>query len=319
MTDTSSLIVTKKSANSVLALPQGNYFSPLRYPGGKAKLTGYISELLRMNSLRKTHYIEPFCGGAGIGISLLANGYISHLHLNDYDRAIYAFWHSVKFQNENLCLRIANTDISIKSWASQKDILSKKSSADLLDLGFAAFFLNRTNRSGILGGGVIGGREQKGDWKLDARFNKATLLQRIRRIGLLSEKMTITDYEARNYINKKLPSLPSSTLVYFDPPYFQKGASLYMNAFRKDDHTLLANDIQNQVRQNWIVSYDNTADIVALYSKCEQETFSLSYSAQNHYRGSEVMIFKNGLKKPTNIFTTRKCRKLSNNEDAKEL
>lgn len=319
MTDISSLIMSKQSATSVLELPQDGYFSPLRYPGGKAKLTGYIAELLRLNCLQKTHYIEPFCGGAGIGISLLANGYISHLHLNDYDRAIYAFWHSVKFRNENLCLRIANTDISLESWASQKDILSKKTSADLLDLGFAAFFLNRTNRSGILGAGVIGGREQKGVWKLDARFNKETLLQRIRRIGQLSEKMTITDYEARNYINKKLPSLPSSSLVYFDPPYFLKGASLYMNAFKNDDHTLLAKDIQNKVNQNWIVSYDNTEDIVGLYRKCEQETFSLSYSAQTHYRGSEVMIFKNGLVKPANIFTTRKCSNPNSNSNQPTL
>ena len=296
MTDTSSSITGKQSVTSVVKLPQDGYFSPLRYPGGKGKLTGYVAELLRINSLHKTHYIEPFCGGAGIGISLLANGHISHLHLNDYDRAIYAFWHAVKFQNENLCLRIANTDISMESWASQKDILSKKSSADLLDLGFAAFFLNRTNRSGILGAGVIGGVKQKGGWKLDARFNKQTLLKRIRRIGQLSENMTITNCEARNYIHEKLPSLPSSSLVYFDPPYFHKGASLYMNAFKKDDHALLAKDIQNKVSQNWIVSYDNTADIVGLYRKCEQETFSLSYSAQNHYRGSEIMIFKNAVK-----------------------
>ena len=131
--------------------------------------------------------------------------------------------------------------------------------------------------------------------------------------------MTITDNEARNYINEKLPSLPSSSLVYFYPPYFHKGASLYMNAFKNDDHALLAKDIQNKVNQNWIVSYDNTADIVALYRKCEHETFSLSYSAQNHYRGSEVMIFKNGLKKPTNIFTTRKCSNPNNNKNQPTL
>jgi len=319
MTDPTSLIVGKQSASSVLELPKDNYFSPLRYPGGKAKLTRYIAELLRLNSPKKTHYIEPFCGGAGIGISLLANGHISHLHLNDYDRAIYAFWHSVKFQNEKLCLRIANTDINMESWASQKDVLSNKSSADFLDLGFATFFLNRTNRSGILGGGVIGGREQKGIWKLNARFNKETLIQRIKLIGQLSEKISITNCEARNYINKQLPSLHSSSLVYFDPPYFHKGASLYMNAFKNNDHALLAKDIQNKVNQNWVVSYDNTAEIIGLYSKCEQETFSLTYSAQNHYRGSEVMIFKNGLKRPTNIFTTRKCSNPNNNNNQSTL
>lgn len=307
MTNSSVSFRNKKSVASTLELPQDGYFSPLRYPGGKAKLTGYVAELLKLNHLQQKPYIEPFCGGAGIGLSLLANNHISHLHLNDYDRAIYAFWHSVKFQNEKLCLKIANTEITLRNWARQKDILSKKSSANLLDLGFATFFLNRTNRSGILGGGIIGGLEQKGVWKLDTRFNKTPLLQRIRLIGQLSENITITNCEARDYIRQNLPSLPFSSLVYFDPPYFQKGASLYMNAFQTQDHVMLAEYIQEQVNQNWIISYDNIADIAYLFSKCEQETFSLSYSAQKHYRGSEIMIFKDGLNRPSNIFTTRKC------------
>jgi len=307
MTNPSTLIENKEPGIKVQELPQHGYFSPLRYPGGKAKLTGYIAKLLTLNDLRDKHYIEPFCGGAGIGISLLANGQINHLHLNDYDRAIYAFWHSVLFQNEKLLEMIESTEINVRNWQRQKDILSSKSMVDLLDLGFATFFLNRTNRSGILGGGVIGGRKQKGKWKLNARFNKQTLIQRIKLIGQLSENITITNFEAREYIEKKLPSLPSTSLVYFDPPYFHKGSSLYMNAYQNDDHALLAQDIQTQVTQNWIVSYDNTDEIVSLYNECYQEKFSLSYSAQNYYKGSEVMIFKDGLKRPSNIFTARKC------------
>lgn len=312
MTNTLGHIKEKKTTPSIQQWPTNSHFSPLRYPGGKAKLTGYIAELLKLNCLQKKTYIEPFCGGAGIGLSLLANGHISHLHLNDYDRAIYAFWHSVIFNNEKLCRMVANTEINLQIWKRQKEILATKATTDLLDLGFATFFLNRTNRSGILGGGMIGGHKQTGNWKLDARFNKENLLKRIALIGQLSEHITITNCEAREYIKQKLPFLPSKALIYFDPPYFQKGASLYMNAFQKNDHVLLAEAIQKEVKQNWVVSYDNTLEIVDLYKKCPQESFSLSYSAQNHYTGSEVMIFKNGLKKPLRIFTERKCINLRN-------
>jgi len=270
-------------------------------------LTGYIADLIKLNDLRGAPYVEPFCGGAGIGLSLLANGHISHLHLNDYDRAIYAFWHSAFYENKKLCKKIKDTKINLQNWSKQKDILLNKSTANILDLGFATFFLNRTNRSGILAGGIIGGKEQKGTWKIDARFNKQALLQRIELIGLLSQKITITNCDIEDYITTELPTLPKSSLVYFDPPYFHKGSSLYMNAFQKNDHVLLGKNIQELVNQNWIVSYDNTPEIVEIYKKCDQHRFSLSYSAQTHYNGSEVMVFKDGLKKPLTIRKTRQC------------
>ena len=69
----------------------------------------------------------------------------------------------------------------MKEWEKQKRIYENTRSEFLL--GFATFFLNRTNYSGVITGGPIGGFEQKGQWKIDARFNKKSLIDRIERIS----------------------------------------------------------------------------------------------------------------------------------------
>jgi DNA adenine methylase len=190
-------------------------------------------------------------------------------------------------------------------WQRQREIQSHSDKADLLKLGLSTFYLNRTNRSGIITGGLIGGHAQKGNWKMTARYNKQALIKRINLIGHLAERITVTNQDAGAYIVDQLPALPKKTFVYFDPPYFAQGASLYLNAYDASDHKTLAESIQSNVSHPWIVSYDNVEQISALYAKRRQETFALSYSAQLHYQGSELMIFKDGIKKPQSVFTAR--------------
>lgn len=260
-------------------------YSPLRYPGGKAKLAAYIREVVDVNDLGQSHYIEPFAGGAGVAFDLLINDKVKEIHINDIDRSIYAFWHSVLNNANALCDMIMECEISIDNWQKQKAIKLNYTDANLLQLGFATFFLNRTNRSGVLNAGPIGGNLQSGDWKLNCRFNRKDLVSRIKRISLFSSRINLQNMDALEFIDGVFDDAKRLSLVYLDPPYFVKGACLYQNHFIPDDHKKLADYIISMKQFHWIVSYDNVPEIKKLYSTEVQEEFDIVYSANGYSQG----------------------------------
>lgn len=269
--------------------------TPLRYPGGKGKLTEYIRSIIELNSLSDCHYAEVYAGGAGVGVSLLMLEYASKIHLNDINPSIYAFWQSVLEMPDELCSLISKTDVTVEEWRKQKNVQTDNHNYNFLELGFSTFFLNRTNRSGIIKGGVIGGKAQEGKWKLDVRFNKAELISRIQKIATYSDRIHLTKLDAIDFINNQLPLLPTKTFVYLDPPYYIKGEGLYENHYKHDDHELVSKAIASIHNKNWIVSYDNVPAISKLYEQFKQKTYGLKYSAQSKYTGSEVMIYSPNL------------------------
>lgn len=280
--------------------------TPLRYPGGKGKLTQYFKVIIDKNNLNGCHYAEPFAGGAGLALNLLAHKYVDHIYLNDINPAVYAFWHSVLHNNEALCSLIESTDVTMDEWYKQRDVMSRLNDNDLLVLGFSAFFLNRTNRSGILLGGVIGGKKQDGNWKLDARFNKNNLIKRIRSIGDNKSKISVFNLDAIEFIDRVVKNLPKRSLTYIDPPYYVKGEGLYENHYGHNDHVAIANKIINEIKSPWVVSYDNVKEIDIMYNGCKTLDYELHYSAQERKKGKELMFFSDELRVPK-IKNPAKC------------
>lgn len=278
--------------------------SPLRYPGGKGRLLQFVVDLVEMNDLSGGHYVEPYAGGAGIALSMLYLEYASHIHLNDLNRSVFAFWQAVLKQPDDLCKLVRDTPITVDEWRRQKEVQSDPD-ADPLALGFSTFFLNRTNRSGIINGGVIGGKDQTGTWTLDARFNRTELLKRIEKIASYAPRISLYNEDAAAFIRGPLKKVPKASLVYLDPPYYLKGSELYENHYCHDDHAKVAS-LVDSIKQRWIVSYDNAPSICALYAGYRQQVFGLRYSAQSRYVGSEVMIFCDDLKSPGDIEPSRK-------------
>lgn len=281
--------------------------TPLRYPGGKGKLTDYIKLLLVHNELTGGHYCEPYAGGAGIALNLLMDRYVETIHLNDLNAGVYAFWKSILERTDEFCARLETIPVEMNQWYLQREIALDPTSSEF-DLGFATFFLNRCNRSGIIQGGVIGGKNQSGDWKLDARFKKENLIQRIERIALRRDQIYVYNQDAADLITSVLPKLPINTLVYFDPPYYVKGAGLYQNFYTHDDHVKIAELVQQSVTLPWLVSYDHTPEIMAMYKKSCSIAYGINYSAQNRYKGAEAMFFSPQLsipdiKNPANVRT----------------
>jgi len=282
------------------------YYSPLRYPGGKAKISNYIKLIITENYLEDGVYVEPYAGGASVALELVINEYVSKVLINDIDRMIYAFWDAVLFNAEKLCKKIRDTKVTIAQWKRQKKIQKNIDDYTNFELAFATFFLNRTNRSGILNAGVIGGKNQDGDWKLDARYNKENLISRIELIAQYSDRIILSNMDAIPFIGQVQKTIKDKALIYLDPPYYNKGKQLYINFYEHQDHLEIAELISKIDKGNWIISYDDTIEIKKMYSNYRQQIYSLSYSAAQASKGSEVIVYDDKLKIPKIINPTDK-------------
>lgn len=275
------------------------FVTPLRYPGGKGKLADFIKIIIKNNGLHGCDYVEPYAGGAGVALSLLFERFVSTIHLNDLNPSIYAFWHSVMHENDELCHLIETTEVTMDEWRKQRTVQENSKDVSILELGFSTFFLNRTNRSGIIKGGVIGGQSQAGDWTLDVRFNKLDLISRIKKIKEFSNSIKIYNLDASDVIKKVIPEINGRALVYLDPPYYVKGQGLYQNYYQHDDHVEIANLVSNTINKDWIVSYDAAPEIIDMYAGHNKIIYGLHYSAQKKHVGSEVMFFSSSLDVPS--------------------
>lgn len=272
------------------------HLSPLRYPGGKNRIANFIAQVCVDNRISGL-YVEPYAGGASVALFLLFSNVVKKIVINDKDRSIYAFWYSVLHHTDRLCQMIIDTEVNVENWHKQKKVQSRKQYANLLELGFSTLFLNRTNRSGIISGGIIGGIDQTGEYKIDCRFNKEELINRIRRIAQRKDSISIYNLDAISLIYKieqQRSKNLMNALIYFDPPYYKKGGSLYLNHYIKSDHKDVAGAI-SLLNYKWIVSYDNVPEIQELYKKFRNIEYSLKHTAHSARDGGEVLFFQDSL------------------------
>lgn len=269
--------------------------SPLRYPGGKVKLYPFMEQLIRQNTVDPPIYVEPFAGGAGLALELLFNGNVERIMINDLDPAIYSFWYSIT-NEETFYLfinRVNEVDININEWKIQKDIYMHQDIHNKLELGFATFFLNRCNRSGILKAGPIGGQKQNGNYRIDCRFNKDRLIPLLRKIYDNRNRIDVTNLNAEEFI-EYIDMNYDNLFIYLDPPYVDKGYQLYKNSFTKQDHVSLSKKIK-KLKNKWFVTYDNTDLIKELYSDCKTEIFNIQYSAGSKRVENEIAVYSDSI------------------------
>lgn len=281
-------------------------YTPLRYPGGKARFAPFVARVMDINGVAGGHYLEPYAGGAGVALDLLFDGVASHIHINDADPAVYDFWIATTQYPERLVRKIHDVPVTMEQWHYWRSVLRGEIEADQFSRGFATLFMNRTNRSGILKGGVIGGKAQSGNYKLDARMKKDVLATRIERIAQHADKIAVYNEDALALLKRANIFLPAKSMIYLDPPYYVKGQGLYRNFYSHKDHEQIAAFLQSpKFRRMWLVSYDDVAEIRAMYARATAIGYDLEYTAQTRYRGAEVMFCRPHMKIPASVCLDR--------------
>ncbi|MBY4130207.1 DNA adenine methylase [Rhodococcus fascians] len=276
------------------------YISPLRYPGGKARIAPFADELLAIQSSRPRHYAEPFAGGAGSALTLLVSEKVDVVHINDLNPGIAAFWRCVFNQTKRLIKRIEDTEVSLDAWHLARAIYSQPRRHTDIDLGFATFFLNRCNRSGILNARPIGGLEQTGRWKIDARFNRDNLTRRIAYLGSYRRRVKLSELDAQEFLSTLAPLL-GDILVYVDPPYLGQGDDLYLDRLSAKDHRDLAANLQSS-NLGWFLTYDADDRVTNdLYVNFRCAEFDIKHTAQVNHMGTEYIVFSDNITVPRDL------------------
>lgn len=274
------------------------FHTPLRYPGGKGKFAPFIESIIDINGLAGGHYLEIYAGGAAVALNLLFKDYVSDIHINDLDPAVAAFWWAAVNHTEEMIERTQNVQITMENWYKYKAIMETEANVNWLERGFATFFMNRCNRSGILKGGVIGGKDQAGIWKLDARFKKENLIPRFKKIQQYREHIHVYCEDANALLQRCQEFLPvERSLIYLDPPYYVKGQGLYRNFYEHEDHVQIKETL-DRLQTPWVVSYDDVIEIRRIYKGSERQKHVLNYTAQEKKVGNEILFFSPGMKIP---------------------
>lgn len=276
------------------------FFSPLRYPGGKGKLEPFMELLIKQTGHFGGTYVEPFAGGAGIALELLEKEIVNEIVINDLDKGIYSFWRAILTETNRFIDDIRNVELTVNEWNRQRQVIDDCRRYSY-ELGFATFYMNRTNRSGIIKGGVIGGVEQAGTWKMNARFNREGLIERIAKIAEKKSRIHLYNKDVSSFVLNYLPRYQQNAFVYFDPPYFEKGKQLYLNFFSYNDHVRIERMIDNHVNCDWVITYDDVQEIADIYQNHILRRIDLNYSAAVKRKASEIIVFRHPDMIPTDI------------------
>ena len=271
--------------------------SPLRYPGGKSVLADLLGRIKTLNGLGNHAIAEPFAGGAGASLTLLYLEYTKEIFINDADASIYDFWWSLLNQQKRFLRLLSGADITMEEWRIQRENYRKSSRISMVRRGFATFYLNRCNRSGIIvNGGPIGGLKQNGKWKLDARFNKVDLRRRCEKVAEYRKRIVVSCEDGIEFI-RQTDAHP--TMFFIDPPYLEKGRTLYLDVLDDDYHRALARRLRSMSEKPWVLTYDDCRQVRNMYSDWAKiRPYSLGYTAHKRRRGSEVLIVPRWMELP---------------------
>lgn len=259
-------------------------------------MAGFLRDVIDLNDLRGCTYYEPYAGGAGAALNLLRDEVVSALYLNDADERVYAFWSSALNDTARFVDRIRKVKLSIAEWQRQHEICAFPKGHSQTEVGFAAFFMNRCNRSGVLtGAGPIGGYEQTGPWQMDVRFNREGLAERILSLARMKDRIRLSQRDAIVFLKDELPrgQARKQVFVYLDPPYVNNGQRLYLNAYQAADHARLARYLEAQGTLGWVMSYDDSDLVRELYAAYQMARIPIRYTLQNKRSARELIIAPN--------------------------
>ena len=269
--------------------------TPLRYPGGKSRLLGYVERFLKANHISPDCVCEPFAGTASISVGLLQKGLVDSAYICEKDPLIVAYWKAVKYHIDELVESVKSVEVSMDTWFDFKKYLPENAQTrfSVTELALAFLFYNRTNYSGIIKGGPLGGKSQKSPYKLGCRFNKPTIIEKLLDLSKVSENIHINlgdglEFMKRESSNRSVESI----FFYVDPPFYNAGKDLYREFFNDKDHIELA-DFLADLESPWLLSYDDSEFIRNLYKEKRNAKIYIDYQANFLKKSAGELLFSN--------------------------
>ena len=273
------------------------YISPLRYPGGKAS---WLPMLRPLADEGREVWFEPFAGGLGAGLGLLAEGTVDELWFCEAHPALAAFWQAVIDSPAVLAERLERTELDLDTFYRARAVVGGEPGDDDMPSWLAALVVNRGSFSGVIAPNVgpIGGKAQTGRWRVDARWNAAALAQRIRRLGELAPRMTMIGHDALSALDEIGSSgVSDAVVVFIDPPYTDVGERLYVHGMNSPSlHARLAATLSG-AEFDWIATYDDSPLVHELYGAghLEVRTVPVMHRANRVHADTELLIAPRGL------------------------
>ncbi|MHB1439982.1 MAG: DNA adenine methylase [Cuniculiplasma sp.] len=273
--------------------------TPLRYPGGKTWLLDYVKEFIKFHKLELKAIIEPYAGSASVSIGLLREGLVDKAYICEKDPLIVAFWNAVLNQNEEFVEFIQSLEVSLETWLSFKKYLIFDSvhKYNTVELAGAFLFFNRTNYSGIIKGGPLGGKKQQSSYKFDCRFNREKIIEKIQGLHNLEGRLHVAEVDGISFMQRITSGTAENLLFYVDPPYYGAGRELYRYFFTDGDHENLSIFLK-KLEHPWLLSYDDAEFIRDLYTNNEKFPVYTDYQSGNLRRNVRELLISNYLIPP---------------------
>lgn len=283
-----------------VSTPKRRYLSPLRYPGGKARMSAHLAEVFAQQHglLDVEVWMEPFAGGAGAALTLLDEDQVSEAWLVERHPALAAFWRAVVEQGDELAARVEVLHVDMTTWDEARHVVGAVSAGEQLpdlDAGLAAFVVNRCSRSGIVtaNAGPMGGKHQRGRWTVASRWNAVALAERIRHVHTLGPRIRITEGDGIEHIAELDGSvgIEDELFLFVDPPYIREGNRLYANGMTGAGHQRLA-DALRATPARWLLTYDDEPAVhESLYPTERVLAYDISNTANRQRVAREFAVF----------------------------
>lgn len=278
-----------RSATSQLN-PMVHLYSPFRYPGGKTWLIPRIRKWLA-STLKPLYFIEPFAGGAIVGLTVAFEGFADNVILVEKDEQVASVWHSI-INDEGgadwLATRI--NDFNLVTETAQFVISDKPKNTR--ELAFQTILQNRIKQGGILadGAGMLkNGENGKG---ILSRWYPQTLQKRIREIARIKGCICFIEGDGIEIIREYAQN--ANATFFIDPPYTastkKAGARLYK--YHQLDHDELFQEV-SRIKGNFLMTYDDAKEVRKLARNYGLYYKVVSMRNTHHIVLNELLIGKN--------------------------
>lgn len=281
-----SFLPPSKKIVNVASVPQR---SPFRYPGGKTWLVPRVRRWLLSLPECPEEFIEPFAGGAIVGLTVAAESLANHVTLVELDEQVAAVWRTIlDGDGEWLAEKIVSFELTAET---VKQLLANVPCTQR-DLAFQTIVKNRVNRGGILAPGagrIKTGESGKG---IQSRWYPETLKKRILKIAAIRDSITFVHGDGLQTLCENAHR--ANAVFFIDPPYTAAGkrAGSRLYTYHELDHEALF-DIADTLMGDFLMTYDNCKGVRRLAEKHGFDMEAVAMKSSHHAEMTELLIGRN--------------------------